>query len=96
MAADRGWPRRYVPEKSEETGMLPARRVAKEGHRKGAHVNLQRRETTEGPGAAAEDEMAGAPPVAGRATAVRRLPGEPLFIPREDGPAWAWLACASL
>jgi hypothetical protein len=76
--------------------MLSASWVAKEGHREGTHVDLKR-ETTEAPGAAAEDdEIAGTPPAAGRATIVRYRLGEPLFVPREAGPATAWLACASL
>jgi len=77
--------------------MLSARRVAKEGRRKGAHVDLKWRETTKGPGVAVEhDETTGGPPAAGPATIERYRLGEPLFVPREVGPAAAWLACASL
>jgi hypothetical protein len=51
-------------------------------------VDLKLQETAEAPGTAAEDdEVADLPPGAG-------LPDEPVFVPREDGPAVAWLACA--
>jgi hypothetical protein len=77
--------------------MLPARRVAKERQSKGADVDSKLQETAEAPGTAfGEDEVAGVAPAVDPADIVLYLPGEPVFVPREDGPAAAWLACAWL
>ncbi len=77
--------------------MLPARRVAKESQSKGADVDSKLQETAQAPGTAVDDdEVAGVPPAVDPADIVLYLPGEPIFIPREDGPAAAWLACARL
>ena len=76
--------------------MLPARRVAKESQLKGADVDSRLRETAEAPGTPVEDDKAaGMPPAVGLGDVVTHSPG-PVFIPREDGPAAAWLACAQL
>lgn len=76
--------------------MLFAGGVAKKGHQEGANVDLKLQETTEAPGTAVEDDkVADLPPVAHLVGVARYLPGEPVFVPREDGPAVAWLACAA-
>ena len=63
--------------------MLPARRVAKESHWKGADVDSKVKETAQAPDTVNEDDgVADVPPA--------------VFFPREDGPAAAWLACARL
>ena len=77
--------------------MLPARRVAKERQSKGADVDSKLQETAEAPGTAfGEDEVAGVDPAVDPADIVLYLPGKPVFVPREDGPAASWLACAWL
>jgi len=75
--------------------MLRAGGVAKEGHQgKGADVDVKLQETAEALGTTAEDDEAvDLPPAAGLADIARFLPGEPAFVPREDGPAAVWLAC---
>jgi hypothetical protein len=76
--------------------MLPARRVAKESQSKGAEVDSKLGETAEAQGAPVEDDkVAGMLPAVGLANGVL-YPPEPVFVPREDGPAAAWLACAQL
>jgi hypothetical protein len=58
-------------------------------------VDSKLQETAEAPGTPAEDdEVAGMPPAVDLASVLYSL--EPVFIPREDGPAAAWLACAQL
>ncbi len=55
---------------------------------------MKLQETAEAPGTTAEDdEAADLPPAAGLADIARFLPGELVFVPREDGPAAVWLAC---
>ena len=77
--------------------MLPARRVAKESYRKGADVDSKMRETAQAPNTAIGDDAAADVPAAvDPADIVRYLPEEPVFFPREDGPAAGWLACARL
>lgn len=76
--------------------MLPARRVAKESQSKGADVDSRLRETAEAPGTpVGDDKVAGMPPAVGLAGTVL-CPPEPVFIPREDGPAAAWLSGADV
>ncbi len=74
--------------------MLPARRVGKELQSKGADVDSRLRETAEVPGTPVEDDQGAGVPLAVGLTDVVRYRPEPVFIPREDGPAVAWLACA--
>ena len=51
--------------------------------------------TVQAPGTATgEDEGAGVAPAVDPADIVLYLPGESVFVPREDGPAAAWLAYA--
>lgn len=76
--------------------MLRARRVAKESKSKGANVDSQLREAAEALDTPVEDdEVVGTPPAVDLADMPPYLPA-PVFIPREDGPAAAWLACAQL
>lgn len=59
-------------------------------------MDLKLQETAETPGRAVEDdEVPDLPSAAGLGGIASYLTGEPVFIPREDGPAVAWLACAS-